>query len=89
VHPLDHATDYRPADTPVFARARGAWRAGRVVAWHRTPAGWIAQVTWRTGPPVYSSCVDFLPADQLRDAETCLHCQVASTRWIRHLAPIA
>jgi hypothetical protein len=85
VHVLDQASDYRPADTSVLARARGAWRAGTVVAWHRTPAGWIAQVSWRTGPPVFSSCVDFLPVDQLRDAEPCLHCPILASRIDRYL----
>ena len=86
MHPLDQASDYRTADRAVLARARGAWHAGRVVAWHRTPAGWVAQVSWRTGPPIYSSCSDVLPASALRDAEACLTCPIACSRWRRRVA---
>lgn len=81
MHVLDQASDYRPADRAVLAHARGVWRPGRVTAWHRTPAGWIAQVTWRTGPPVCSSCTDFLTPDQLRDAEPCTTCPAWAMRF--------
>lgn len=81
MHALDQATDYRPADRAVLALARGAWRDGRVVAWHRTRDGWLAQVTWRTGPPIWSSCTDFLPAEHLRDASACTSCVILASRW--------
>lgn len=85
MHVLDGATDYQPADTDVLVRARGSWRRGRVTAWHRTRTGqWIAQVSWATGAPVHSSCVDFLPASELRDATACLTCPAA--RLLRPLS---
>lgn len=83
MHVLDQVLEYRPADRMVIVRARAEWRTGQLTAWHRTSRGWIAQVSWRTGPPILSSCVDFLPADQVIDAIACLSCVIASSRW-RH-----
>jgi hypothetical protein len=75
VHVLDRAIDHRPADHPVFARVRGTRRSGHVTAWHRTPSGWVAQVSWRTGPPAFSSCVDFLLQHDIIDPGACMLCR--------------
>lgn len=85
MHVLGQESEFRPVDRPVLAQARGVWRDGRITAWHRTSRGWIAQVIWRTGPPIFSYSVDFLPATEVINAEACLICVVASSRWRRHL----
>ncbi len=89
MHVLDQVLEYRAADRMVFVRPRGEWRPGQVTAWHRTTQGWIAQVLWRTGPPIFSSCVDFLPASEVVDAGACLNCVVASGRWRRDFTSVS
>lgn len=75
--------DYVSAgNRPVIVKARAGWTTGELVSWWRRPSGWVGQVNWRTGAPIYSSAQDMLPAAAIADGRACSDCVVRRARYI-------
>lgn len=68
-------TDGRVVDhRPVFAKPRGSWTRGYLTLWWKRDGQWVGLVEHPTGPPVFSSWADPVPAALIVDAAACLDC---------------